>query len=147
MHNNTTSHQQEENDLLDEKDLAVSYDEYRRISNLENIVIPLWGEFIRSHVELRNVLRWAGRRMLRFENEDPHALEKIRETLKRADNITKMLTNSTEVPDKMKNLLTSAVPAIERVRMAPQAAESNPAQKKAPLVRPRSLNVLKFPAS
>jgi hypothetical protein len=146
MHNNTPSQRDEKNSLLDEKDLAVSYEEYCGISNLDKLAIPLWDQFIRSHVELRNVLRWAGRQMLRFENQDPHALEKIRETLKRADNITKTLTNCTEVPDKMKDLLTGPAP-MEKVRVAPPAAPPNPVQKKTALARPRSLNVLKFPAS
>jgi hypothetical protein len=70
----------------------------------EKSALSLLDQLLQSHSELSARLRLAGRQMLRFENQGGGSLEKVREALKRADNIRKTLHHLEGLPRAPKNI-------------------------------------------
>ena len=103
-------------------------------------------QLLRSHAELCQALRLTGRQMLRFEKQDDESLERIRQVLKRADNMRKMLQN----PDESTGAL-NAMAQNQLIMDAPrQTLKDSPvhgsAKRRSRLTRPRSPRIIRFPA-
>ena len=121
-------------------------------ASAETPALSLLDQIVRSHAELSTVLRWAGRQILRFEHPDHQALEKMRDTLKRAENIRRTLSVSADFAQDMKRVKHPL--AADETAVAPtevgQATDDEPVQEAMPkrtrLTRPRSLQILRFPA-
>jgi hypothetical protein len=96
---------------------------------------------------LSAALRWTGRQMLRFEHHDHDALEKIRETLRRAENIRRTLSTSADSPQDLKQTEESRVNAQAVVSQCSDQEAFKSTQRKTGLSRAHPLRVIKFPTS
>lgn len=97
---------------------------------------------VRSHAELCAVLRLAGRQILRLDG-DRESLEKIRQTLKKAEALRR-LWRSPERKDPAIPVPVEA-PAPEET-VAPENVEEKPERKRAGrLTRPHPHRILRFP--
>jgi hypothetical protein len=118
-----------------------------------NSALSLLDQIVRSHTELSTVLRWAGRQISRFEDPDHQALEKIRETLKRADNIRRTLRVPADFAQDKKQVkypLAADATVVGPTEVCPAMhgeAVQQAMPKRTRLTRPRSLQILKFPAN
>lgn len=106
----------------------------------EKAALPLIDQLLRSHAELCATLRVAGRQILRFEQPSDESLEKVREVLKRAENIRKVLQTRGALPE---------IPAEVASELITEPATTDPPiGKKAPTrshVNPVSLRLIRFP--
>jgi hypothetical protein len=107
----------------------------------EKAALPIIDQLLRSHAELCAALRVAGRQILRFEQPGDESLEKVREVLKRAENIRKVLETRGALPE---------IPAEAASELSAEPAMSDPpmrkpAPNKAHLDRPVSLRLIRFP--
>jgi hypothetical protein len=101
----------------------------------------------RSHEELCTVLRLFGRQMLQLHRDDP-SLGRIREVLKRADNIRRQLRVEEESSKHIDELLTGGATSPSEHSGGPvinDAPLPKRIQKRNRLTRPYSLRVLRFP--
>jgi hypothetical protein len=69
---------------------------YCGTTHREKFALSLMDQVYQSHAELSTALRLAGRQMLRFELQGHESLERIRNVLRRADNIREALESSDE---------------------------------------------------
>ena len=69
----------------------------------EKSPLALMDQLVRSHTELCSTLRLVGRQLLRFEHQGDESLEKVREILKRGDNIRKALQSSDGLPEALEH--------------------------------------------
>jgi hypothetical protein len=107
----------------------------------EKSALPIIDQLLRSHAELCATLRVAGRQILRFEQPGDESLEKVREVLKRAENIRKVLETRGALPEitaEVASELTTE-PAMTDPPMR------KPAPNKPHLNRPVSLRLVPFP--
>jgi hypothetical protein len=122
---------------------------YCGIANTEDLALSVVDQLVRSHAELRTALRLAGRQILRLQRQDQNLLEKIRETLKRADNIVKTFGVPQDLQEEQKNVEAYATHAPQVVSFFPtvQTKSEKPVSKHAAkrnrLYRPRLLRVVK----
>ena len=116
-------------------------------SNAEQLASLVLDDLFLSHAELCTALRLVGRRMLQFEKRDDPSLDKMREVLKRAENIRKMLNMSNDplrtVDELMRDQPTS-------VSGSPSATPNEGSPRKSVartsrLTRSRSFGLLRFP--
>jgi len=93
------------------------------------------------HAELCATLRVAGRQILRFEQPGDESLEKVREVLKRAENIRKVLETRGALPEITAEVASELItePAMTDPPMR------KPAPNKPHLNRPVSLRLVPFP--
>jgi hypothetical protein len=144
---NKPSNLYQESGVLAEKDNQASNCVHCGTTNLENPDLSLIDQLVRSHAELSAALRWTGRQMLRFEHHDHDALEKIRETLRRAENIRRTLSTSADSPPDLKPTEESRVNPQAVVSQCSDQRNFKSTQRKTRLSRAHSLRVIKFPAS
>jgi hypothetical protein len=122
---------------------------YCGITNTEDLASSVVDQLVRSHAELRTALRLAGRQILRLQRQDQSLLEKIRDTLKRADNIVKTFGVPQDLQEEQKNVDAYAthLPQVVSFFPALQTKSEQPVSKHAPkrnrLYRPRLLRVVK----
>ena len=112
----------------------------------EKAALPLIDQLLRSHAELCATLRLAGRQILRFEQPGDESLEKVREVLKRAENIRKVLETRGALPEITADLASELItePAMTDPAMT-DPAMGKPAPTKTHLNRPVSLRLIRFP--
>jgi len=117
--------------------------------NLEKSALSLTDQLFRSHAELCTALRLAGRLLLAFEKQDHQSLQKIREVLKRADNIRKSLGIADEMPEAPRNTYEFVADPPTPEYDDDQAMQDGPirkrTQRRTRLTRPYPLRILKFP--
>lgn len=128
---------------------------YCGTANNEKSALSLMDQLFRSHFELCAALRLAGRQMLRSEKSGDGSLEKVREVLKRGDNIHRAVARSNGLPDVLRDpdqielvaeaLLSASDNGSGQVITEPPARKG--VLKKARLKRPHSLRVIKFPTT
>jgi hypothetical protein len=132
--------------LLVEKDSRACHCSHCGTTRLESLdLLPLIEQLVRSHAELTAALRWTGRQMLRLEHQDHHSLEKIRGTLRRAENIRRSLNitaRSTQGPHQTEESARNAEPAISQ--HGDQRALRT-VHRKQGFSRSNSFGVIKFP--
>jgi hypothetical protein len=125
---------------------------YCRIAKGENSDISLLDQLFRSHVELCEVLRLAGRQMLRFEQQGDDPLEKIRAALKRAEHVRKAMESADYSPEalmhrKILSELADVSAPVPRYHDG-QPANDDPIPSNVQLHRrTRLTRVLKFPVA
>jgi hypothetical protein len=105
----------------------------------DNSTLSLMDQLSRSHAELCATLRLVGRQMLPFEKQADGSLEKVREVLKRADNIRKALQSPDGLPDALQK--TDQEKLVVKARK-PAASTSVPKRAGS-----RSLHIVRFPAN
>lgn len=116
-------------------------------SNAEQLASSVLNDLFLSHAELCTALRLVGRQMLQFGKRDDQSLDKMRQVLKRAENIRKTLNISNEPLKNADELLHDQTTPVSG---SPSATpKEGPARKGARrtsrLTRSRSFGLLRFP--
>jgi hypothetical protein len=83
--------------------------------------------------------------MLRFEHHDHHSLEKIRGTLRRAENIRRTLNISADSPQDLQQTEESPANAQPVISQYSDQRALQSVQRKNRLSRSNSFGVIKFP--
>ena len=135
----------EESGVLVEKDSQASHCVHCGTTKLDNLDLSLIDQLVRSHAELSAALRWTGRQMLRFEHHDHHSLEKIRGTLRRAENIRRTLNISADSPQDLQQTEESPANAQPVISQYSDQRALQSVQRKNRLSRSNSFGVIKFP--
>jgi len=118
-------------------------------TNGEKFTLSMLDALLKSHAELCTTLRQVGRHLLSFEDRGGQTLDKIRTVLKRAENVRKTLAVPNEKQENMDEMLSApAAKALEpSVDSASEVPMRKSAQGKGRVTRPRSMGILRFPAS
>jgi hypothetical protein len=124
------------------------------VTNGQITTSALGDQLLQSHAELCAHLRFIGRQMLRFERQTDGSLDRVRQALRRAENIRKALESSVVAPvmtnvnpDEL--LLTAPAPGseISANQSGPEPSFRKTSPKRARLNKPRSLRLIKFPGA
>lgn len=113
-------------------------------------ILTLMDRLFHSHTELCSVLRLAGRQLLRAENQNDESLEKIRNVLKRADNVREALTSVNEWPETLENIhkvVVASASEYNRGQVSKEDPVPKSVQKGNRLRGTQSSRVIRFPAS
>jgi len=120
----------------------------------EKSALSLMDQLLRSHAELCVTLRSAGRHILQEEKQRDGSLERIRQVLKRAENVRKAIQSPDALPETSKNALEDDLMGAALGPVSDHSPEHGipPApirknvSKRAHVNRPGSLRIIKFPA-
>jgi len=127
---------------------------YCLTSKSEESALSLVDELYRSQAELCTTLRLAGRQLLQFEKRGDGLLDKVREVLKRAENIQKTVRSASVLSETLSqdapygNELAMEAPTQDSEYSPNQAVGATvmpETRRRRTLRRPNALRVIKFP--
>lgn len=130
---------------------------YCLTSNSDKPALSLVDELCRSQTELCATLRLAGRQLLQFEKQGDGLLDKVREVLKRAENIQKTMRSESDLSEALSVAavfgsglaVETSMPASESEYSPDQATSEDmlpkTGRRRSRLQRPHALRIIKFP--
>lgn len=121
----------------------------------EQSALSLVDTLYRSQTELCATLRLVGRQLLQFEEQDDGLLDKVRDVLKRAENIQQTVRSESVLSDALIEpaLYGSGLEAETPIRVSAYSPAQvsgegmmpKPGQRRSRLQRPHALRIIKFP--